>query len=71
MLMGLPSPVANVHLLAARTEASLAGKKGGRRAKAEPAFVLVFVRVRACAGACARMPVCARVCVQVRVHTEP
>jgi hypothetical protein len=28
MLMGFPSPVANVHLLAARTEASIAAKKG-------------------------------------------
>jgi hypothetical protein len=28
MLMGFPSPVANVHLLAARTEASIATKKG-------------------------------------------
>ncbi|GBF93066.1 acyl dehydratase [Raphidocelis subcapitata] len=28
MLMGFPSPVANVHLLGARTEASLAAKKG-------------------------------------------
>eukprot|EP00775_Hariotina_reticulata_P009101 gene9101-9270_t len=29
MLMGFPAPVANVHLLAARTEASIASKKGG------------------------------------------
>jgi acyl dehydratase len=28
MLMGFPSPVANVHLLAARAEASIAAKKG-------------------------------------------
>ena len=28
MLMGFPSPVANVHLLGARTEASLAAKQG-------------------------------------------
>jgi acyl dehydratase len=29
LLMGFPSPVANVHLLAARTEASLASRAGG------------------------------------------
>jgi hypothetical protein len=34
MLMGFPSPVANVHLLAARTEASIAAKKGERTAGA-------------------------------------
>lgn len=30
MLMGFPSPVANVHLLAARTEASIAARKGAQ-----------------------------------------
>ena len=34
MLMGFPSPVANVHLLAARAEASLARAHGERRQKA-------------------------------------
>jgi acyl dehydratase len=31
LLMGFPAPVANVHLLAARTEASIAAKRGASR----------------------------------------
>ncbi|KAF6262187.1 hypothetical protein COO60DRAFT_1625095 [Scenedesmus sp. NREL 46B-D3] len=36
MLMGFPSPVANVHLLAARTEASIAAKKASAGEPAAP-----------------------------------
>eukprot|EP00882_Tetradesmus_deserticola_P014387 GHRQ01015299.1.p1 GENE.GHRQ01015299.1~~GHRQ01015299.1.p1 ORF type:complete len:332 (+),score=124.34 GHRQ01015299.1:413-1408(+) len=53
MLMGFPSPVANVHLLAARTEASIAAKKG-----VCGAFQCSSGRVAMCPILCTSRPVC-------------